>query len=481
MKLIMLAASAANTSLAFVTPASAQQQLPAGPPPVAADPALGGKGLRPDQQQTTAGSSAPGPVARWQATNPVGRGLRSLRDKGVTPTMNYITDTAGNVTGGLRKKVANTHAVDFGADFDLQTLFGLENTKVHFQVSQFGGVGLQTIAIGNSISPQQSWRPVREAFLSQLNIEHDAGKLNVVAGRMALNTYFFNSPINCAFQSVTMCLTNYGPIQTQGITGYPYSSWGLKGRLALNSKLYVQTGVFDYNPSVGVQGKNGLDFSFFKGPGIMIPVELGYQTTFKDVAKPGRYKIGAYVNTDGGASPFMDARGGSSVLTGEPPALQDGTRVGLYALVDQTVSASKGGARNTAIFARMFVNAGTATAIDWSGFIGVLKTGTFAGRDRDTIGAFVSNTRFSDEQIAFWRDRRTRVGGTGRPARNEIIGEFNYGFVPLAGIRLIPNVQYVINPDPAFAPTRTRNIPDAIIFGLRLDVRAQDLFGGTLK
>ncbi|SEL79386.1 porin, OprB family [Sphingomonas palmae] len=478
MNRFVLAASAATVPLVLAQPASAQQ-LPAGPPPVEQDPALGGKGVRPDQQQTTATPTPPGPVARWQASNGIGKTLRSLRQDGVTLTLNYITDTATNVAGGVRKDIANTHGADVGIDLDLEKLAGIGGTKVHIQAAQFGGVGLQQIAIGNSISPQQSWRPVREAFLSQLNVEHDAGRVNVLAGRMALNTYFFNSPINCAFQSVTMCLTTYGPIQTQGITGFPYTSWGLKGRLALTSRLYVQTGVFDYNPAIAVQGKNGLDFSFFKGPGVMIPVEVGYQTTFKDEPLPGRYKLGAYVNTDGGTSPYFDANGGSSILTGRPRALQGGTRVGLYALVDQTVAASKGGARNTAVFGRMFVNAGTATSIDWSGFIGVLQTGTFAGRDRDTIGAFVSNTRFSDEQVAFWRDRRTRFGGSGAPARNEIIGELNYGFVPLAGVRLIPNIQYIINPDPTFAPTRTRRIPDALVLGLRVDLRAQDLFGGT--
>ncbi len=76
------------------------------------------------------------------------------------------------------------------------------------------------------------------------------------------------------------------------------------------------------------------------------------------------------------------------------------------------------------------------------------------------------------------RDLRMKAGGTGSPKSNEIIGEINYGFAAMPGVRILPNIQYVINPDPIFAPSRKTDIPSAIVLGLRLDVRFAQVFGG---
>jgi porin len=79
--------------------------------------------------------------------------------------------------------------------------------------------------------------------------------------------------------------------------------------------------------------------------------------------------------------------------------------------------------------------------------------------------------------MAFLRDRRVRHGGSGTPHNNEVIAELSYGWAVRPGIRLMPNLQYVINPDPIYAPTRLTDIPDALIVGLRVDIQFAQLFG----
>jgi porin len=101
-----------------------------------------------------------------------------------------------------------------------------------------------------------------------------------------------------------------------------------------------------------------------------------------------------------------------------------------------------------------------------------VETGIFNDRDNDTIGFLVS------QQIAYLRDLRAKRGGQGEPETNEIIGEINYGFAAAPGLRIMPNIQYVINPDPIYAPTRTTDIPAAIVLALRIDVKIAQLFGG---
>ncbi len=433
----------------------------------------------PNTKQGTADEPAPSGIARFQRDNPIGKELRGLKAAGVDLVFDFVGNFAANPIGGIRQGSAESHWVSTAADIDLEKLIGLSNTKIHIQGAWFSGDSLGRDSIGNSISFQQTWRPVAGPRLTQLNIEHDFGKLNILVGRAAVNSYFNNSPFNCVFMSNTSCLTAYGGISDIGITAFPNSSWTAKARYAINKRWYVQTGVFEYDNDLNLKGKGGLDFSLGKGTGVLIANEVGYQTAFADERLPRRYKAGVYINTDGGQSPYYDRNGASAVVSGLPRVAQEGNRVGLYAMADQTIQRAAGkSTRNLALFGRVFYNVGNVAQLDWFASAGFVKTGTFKHRDADTIGFLISNTHFSNQQINYLRDLRAKAGGTGSPKSNEIIGEINYGFAAMPGVRILPNIQYVINPDPIFAPTRKTDIPSAIVLGLRLDVRFAQVFGG---
>ena len=433
----------------------------------------------PNTKQGTADQPALSGIARFQRNNPIGKELRALKTAGVDLVLDLVGNVAANPVGGIRQGSAESHWVSTAADIDLEKLIGLSNTKVHIQGAWFSGDSLGRDSIGNSISFQQTWRPVAGPRLTQFNIEHDFGKLNVLVGRAAVNSYFNNSPLNCAFMSNTSCLTAYGGISDIGITAFPNSSWTAKARYAIDKRWYVQTGVFEYDNDLNLKGKGGLDFSLGKGTGVLIANEVGYQTTFADERLPRRYKAGAYINTDGGQSPYYDRNGGSAAVSGLARVAQGGNRVGFYAMADQTIQRAAGkSTRNLALFGRVFYNVGNVAQLDWFASAGFVKTGTFKHRDADTIGFLVSNTHFSNQQISYLRDIRTKAGGTGSPKSNEFIGEINYGFAAMPGVRILPNIQYVINPDPIFAPTRKTDIPSAIVLGLRLDVRLAQVLGG---
>lgn len=424
-------------------------------------------------------SKVPTGFARFQRTNAVGKTLRALKASGVALAFDVVGNVAANPVGGVRQGSAESHWVMGAADVDLEKVLGLSNTKLHVQGAWFSGDSLGRDAIGNSISFQQTWRPVAGPRLTQFNIEHDFGKLNVMVGRAAVNSYFNNSPLNCVFMSNTSCLTAYGGISDIGITAFPNSSWAAKARYAIDKRWYAQVGVFDYNNALNLKGKGGLDLSLGQGTGALVAGEVGYQTTFADERLPRRYKAGFYLNTDGGQSPLYDRNGQSAAVTGLPRITQGGDRVGLYFMADQTVQRDAGDSRrNLAVFGRGFVNVGNVAQIDWFASAGFVKTGTFRGRDNDTIGFIVTNTHFSEQQIGYLRDVRAKAGGTGSPEADEIIGEVNYGFAAVPGVRLLPNIQYVINPDPIYAPTHKTDIPGAIVLGLRVDVKLAQLFGG---
>jgi porin len=473
-------------------PAPDTQEVPATAAPTTSAPPLTGEGERESGSDAAAAfspgarqaapadqSKVPTGFARFQRDNAIGKALRSLNDQGVDVTLDVVSNVAANPIGGVRHGSAESHWVMAAADVDLEKALGWSDTRLHIQGAWFSGDSLGREAIGNSISFQQTWRPVSGPRLTQLNIEHDFGKLNLMVGRAAVNSYFNSSPLNCAFMSNTSCLTAYGAISDIGITAYPNSSWAAKARYAIDDRWYVQAGAFEYNNDLNLKGKGGLDFSLGKGTGVLIPGEVGYQTSFAQERLPRRYRLGFYLNTDGGQSPYYDRNGGSAALTGLPRAGRSGDRLGLYAMVDQTVSRAEGASkRNLALFGRFFLNAGNVQSIDWFASAGFVKTGTFKGRDNDTVGLLVTNTHFSDQQIAYLRDLRAKAGGTGSPEANEIITELNYGWAALPGLRIMPNVQYVINPDPINATSHKTDIRDAVVLGVRVDVHLAQLFGG---
>ena len=396
---------------------------------------------------------------------------------GVDLTLDLVGNVASNPVGGVEQGTEGSYWVMAQSKLDLDTLWGIHNTEVDAQWAWFAGRNLAREKIGNSISAQQTWRPVAGGRLTRLTLRHrfDNG-LSIIAGRAPVNSYFNSSALNCVFMSNAMCLTPYGAITDLGITAYPNASWAGIVRYDVNERWYAQAGAFDYNNELNKAGKNGLDFSVGEGTGTITAYEVGYQTSFANDRLPRTYRLGMYRNSDGGKSSYYDADGNSAALTGRPTAAQDGARAGGYAMADQTVWRGEG-KRNLALFARAYVNTGNEAPIDTFFSAGFVKTGTFAGREQDTLAMFVSNTHFSDEQIDFLRDRRTRNGGSGAPHADEIIAELSYGWAVHKGIRVMPNLQYVINPDPIYAPTRTTDIPDALIVGLRVDIHFAQLFG----
>lgn len=451
--------------------AHAQDEAPTAPAEEAAPSA-------PAQPDNSNPAKALTGFARFQHDNPIGKTLRNLKKDGVDLSLDFVGNIAGNPIGGNDKGFAESHWVSGAANVDLEKVLGWSDTRLHIQGAWFSGDSLGREYIGNSISFQQTWRPVSGPRLTQFNIEHDFGRLNVMAGRAAVNSYFNNSPLNCVFMSNTSCLTAYGGISDIGITAFPNSSWAAKAKYSFRNGPYVQLGVFDYDNALNAKGKGGLDLSLGKGTGALVAGEIGYESDPAKTRLPGRYKLGFYLNTDGGQSPYYDGNGNSAALTGLARTRLSGNRLGLYAMVDQTVARAPGKSkRNLAVFGRLFVNTGNVQQLDWFASAGLVKTGTFKGRDSDTIGFILSNTHFSDQQIAYLRDLRAKAGGRGSPSANEIIAELNYAIAALPGLRIMPNVQYAINPDPIYATSRKTDIPDAVVLGVRVDLKLAQFFG----
>jgi len=411
------------------------------------------------------------------ATNATSAKPEHKAPDGIAPVFDLVGNGADNPVGGVRQGYKQSGWIKVGATFDLDKLWGWKNTTVDVYAAWFGGGNLSRADVGNSISAQQTWRPVAGGRLTQFDINHtfDNG-LSITAGRIALNTYFNKSPLDCVFMSNAMCLSPYGPISDIGITAYPNSSWGGLARFDFAKHWYVQSGVFDYNNDLNLAHKNGLDFDTGKGTGTLSASEVGYEVFGGSDEMPRAYRFGYYRNTDGGTSPYYDAQGVSATLAHKPLATLSGVRMAWYGMVDQTVWEGQSG-RSLQLFARGFANTGNTQQVKQFGAIGGVLTGTFPGRNQDTLQIFISDTRFDQQEVDHLADLRTIHHGTGAPHANEYITELGYGIAVARGVRVLPNLQYVVNPDPIYASTRVRNIPNALIVGLRVDVHLAQFLG----
>ena len=107
--------------------------------------------------------------------------------------------------------------------------------------------------------------------------------------------------------------------------------------------------------------------------------------------------------------------------------------------------------------------------------VGLVQTGTFAGRDADTLGFVINDQRFSDLAIQRMNALRVAAGGEPTVRPNQIMMELAYGAQLNRAVRISPNLQYILHPDQTGAPNRRTQIPDAFVLGFKFTVDAMKL------
>ena len=122
------------------------------------------------------------------------------------------------------------------------------------------------------------------------------------------------------------------------------------------------------------------------------------------------------------------------------------------------------------LFGAGFLSTSGRQSQDHSFELGLLQLGTLPGRDRDTIGFAVNEKRYSGLYIDNILLQRIPAGGSPYLSREQVMFELNYGYEVNNAIRLLPNLQYVLNPDQGAEPTRPTSIPNAFVIGGRLTV-----------
>jgi porin len=382
-----------------------------------------------------------------------------LYDHGISITLNYTGEAAGNPSGGIRQGSAYAGQVYLGGDFDMSKIAGLTGTTIHVAVTQRHGRNLAADDIGNNTSVQEVFG-TQNLHLAVLTIEQKLldGRLDVTAGRTVANIAFLNNPLYCDFQSNSACGNPTFIFKDSNFTYFPASSWGGDARFLFTPNTYIHSGIYEVNPVDKTFLAHGLDFSGEHATGVVIPTELGYTTAQNLYAIGGWYDTGAY------SDPLNDATGQPALLAGQPYA-QHHDRSGMFLRFTQNVNQT-----GLAVFGVFMTKLSGQVNENQYYELGAVQTGTFAGRPKDTIGFVVNDQEFSNAFLSNIATARESAGGTGNIPRREIMMELNYGAQLTPTITAMPNLQYIINPDQSAEPYRTSNIKNAFVVGIKFTV-----------
>ena len=411
---------------------------------------------------------------------PLYRFGQSLLEKGILIRGNYIGEFAANPSGGDRQGDRYAGQADLGLDLDLQRILAVPSAAVHLTVSQRHGRSLARDDIGNTTSVQEIFGGGQTYRLSELSYDQALfdDKVEYLVGRITANTDFAQSPIYCNFQSNSTCGNPAFFGRDSNFVFFPVPSWG--GRVTLKPftpRVYLQVGAYDVDPSQAQRNHHGFDWGTGRSTGALIPLELGYQTTFRSDPMPRHYKIGGFWDDSDYTDPYFDDSGRAAAITGAPFKTRRG-RTGIYALFDQMIwRPDPTRERGLILFGGVAAGTSAHQVENWFAQIGLFQQGTFQNRDEDTIGFVFTDQHFSNAALDSVAAARTTVGGSGRPPADEYMMELNYGAQVTPWLRVVPNLQWVVNPDQFGRPTRTTNISDAFVIGIKFAVGLPQLAG----
>lgn len=430
-----------------------------------------------DETARTTQSAAP--IEKAQSDT---RSWQPLADEGITVSLSYTGEAATNVSGGVRRDAAYAGQVYVGADFDMDRIAGIGGAAIHAAVTDRHGQNLAAIAIGNNTSVQEIYG-TQNTHLAILTWQQKLlnGAVDIEVGRSQANIHFLNSPLYCNFQSNSACGNPTFVFKNSNFTYFPASSWMAHAKVNLTPRVWLHAGAYEVNPDRKRATDNGFNFSTKNGTGVIVPWELGYSTDFTNDRLPRHYILGGWFDRGDYADPLSDDRGGIAAVSGRAAQTRHG-RSGIFFRFDQMLTRPDPMTqRGLSLFGVAMTN--LSSRVEESHFLelGLVQTGTFAGRDKDTLGFVINDQRFSDLAMERMRAARVFAGGTDGIARHQYMMELAYGAQLGPAIRLSPNVQYIVHPDQSSVPFRTSDIPNAWVLGFKFTVDANALAGGVFR
>lgn len=413
---------------------------------------------------TAPAAPAAEPPARDTLTGSWGGERDRWKDAGVTVSLNYTTETLGNVSGGEKSGWAYADNIAFGLGLDLQKLAGLGGTSLLVKLSQRDGLS----ASGRFVAPSEGGNvfTVQELYggqtLKLANVQLTTllvdGRLDLAYGRLIANDDFLRSDLYCQFVNNSFC-GSPKPVFLQDpftFTAYPLATWGARLKYDLPGTAWTfQAAIYDGDP----EGKGGDPSSQGRNPhgtwwgfgsnGVTLAGEIQHHLNRgSDTAPTGVYKLGGFYLT----GQYRDLGQAGNVT-----AAGDGM---VWLLADQRLTrVAPGSPRGLSAFGAVTLSlTDRANVMSTYLNLGLVYEGLFEARPRDRTGLAVTAGWFGSAS----NDGRVAAGLATRT--HEAVVELNHLFRLGWGIGFQPDLQWVLR------PAGTGLIADALAVGAKVSV-----------
>jgi NADH dehydrogenase len=377
-----------------------------------------------------------------------------LEESGITPRWFFITDVAGNPSGGRSQGATQASSTELSLLFDLNRIVGLKGGSVFASFSQRWGNRLSSNYVGNVFSEQQiygfeTFRVIDVSYQQKLFKD----RLELRLGRFAATDNFLDSPYNYGFMSNAFCGNPFGILlDAPGMTAYT-GTWAALGKVKPTRRSHLMTAIYNGDKNIRTNKDHGVNLSM-NGP-LFAMAEVGYQINGLrgDSQRLGNYKLGGW---------YDDA----TLTDLESGARKRGSR-GFYGLFDQVLVpfGSPRSNRGLGIFGSVTVAPDShVQQLPLYFTAGASARGPLDARPRDAISVGVATGYFSDELQRAQRNGLL-VPPEGGVQDHETVVELTYRFDLRRGAYFIqPDFQYIVRPG------GTGHLPDAPVFGAQFGI-----------
>ncbi|HUB15015.1 MAG TPA: carbohydrate porin [Acetobacteraceae bacterium] len=428
-------------------------------------------GVTPSLEASTPKVAPPDPTADNHLFGDWG-GMRSyLNNLGIDFNLDYVTETAGNVTGGLRKGVDYADQFGFQLDIDWEKLAGITGFSTHLNIVHRDGRNLSSDYIGDNVIQAQEiygagfGTALRDVWLyGEEKAFND--RLDFVFGRVFPGMDFAASPLYCHFMTLTICGHPRALTQEQGFIDWPLSTWGGRLKARPTTDTYVMFGVYASEP-FPAGGPTGWNWSTNVVTGAYYAMELGWEPVFGPSQLSGHYKIGFAYDTSAFPDNLADTNGQPFVLTGLPPRMQHG-RGQFWVTFDQMLlRTGPGPNEGLTVLAAYAHDDGDNSLYQHFVWAGLLYSGFWRDRPHDQIGLGITYYKIAPsltqtETLEQEFDLApTYAYGVQTHAT---VFELNYQLPVYRGVTLQPEMEYFLRPG------GVSRVPSAFVLGLKTHV-----------
>ena len=317
-----------------------------------------------------------------------------LEDRGIVPTLTFVTDSLGNPSGGKEQGFTTANDLGLELNFDLEKLGIVQGASLLLSMSYHFGGSLSSNYIHNVFEVQQVFGG-ETFFLGNLTYVQTLfdDRIEVRLGRLATGDDFLVSPYNYVFVQTGF---NGNPVgiffNSPGMTAYPNATWGALVKGKPTERTYVMGGWYNGDPSIRDNRHHGLDWSM-RGPLFAIG-EVGYQANglAGDQGLLGNYKAGLWYDN----SQYTDF---NTVARGHSPHATRGNW-GFYGLFDQVLVqfGERSGNRGFGVTGSLLVSPDQSVSqMPFFSTAGFLVRGIFPSRPTDVGGFGVVFGSFSND------------------------------------------------------------------------------------